>query len=319
MELSVKPAIILTHESDLDGLLSGLLLQRLAQKVFSTDVRLEACQYQSWRQRDMRETSAWVADFSFDARLDRLGWVVVDHHPTEVKPQRAQLLHDTTKSAALLCYELCGKHGIGSAELERLVQLTNVGDLFLMDDPDFALASDYANLVKVYGFWNLHALINGRAESLLHHPLLEVMEVKRRLEDPLGVEWSRKNLVEVAPSIAFVNTVIGNTNLVVHRLLHEVATPYTVLISAFRRSNGQVIVSLRSRDGEALRVAEKLQGGGHPNASGAILPRSVRSINEGIDYLRQALNPSLNADTPLNNLESIFAELDRQKAAHPRK
>lgn len=319
MELSVKPAIILTHESDLDGLLSGLLLQRLARELFSAEVRIEACQYQTWRQRDMRETSAWVADFAFDARLDRLGWVVVDHHPTEVKPQRAQFLHDTTKSAALLCYELCRERGIASPELERLVHLTNVGDLFLMDDPDFALASDYANLVKVYGFWNLHALINGRPESLLHHPLLEVMEVKRRLEDPLGVEWSRKNLVEVAPSIAFVNTVVGNTNLVVHRLLYEDATPFTVLISAFRRSNGQVIVSLRSRHGEAQRVAEKLQGGGHPNASGAILPRSVRSVNEGIDYLRQALNPALSGDTPLNNLESIFAELDRQKVAVPRK
>jgi len=27
--------------------------------------------------------------------------------------------------------------------------------LFLEDDPDFMLASDYANLVKIYQFWNL--------------------------------------------------------------------------------------------------------------------------------------------------------------------
>lgn len=315
MELSVKPSVVLTHESDLDGLLSGLLLQRLAQKVFSADVPIEACQYQTWRQRDMREATAWVADFAFDARLDRLGWLVIDHHPTEVRPQRALLLHDTTKSAASLCYELCREHGIASPELERLVHLNNVADLFLVDDSDFALASDYANLVKVYGFWNLHALIDGRIEELLHHPLLEVMEVKRRVEDPLGVEWSRRNLVEIAPSIAFVNTVVGNTNLVVHELLHERNTPYTVLISAFRRSNGQVILSLRSRAGEALPVAERLQGGGHPNASGAILPRSVRSVSDGIDYLRKALNPSAPVDPPMNELESIFAELDRQKPA----
>ena len=319
MELPVKPSIILTHESDLDGLLSGLLLQRLARKLFNADVRIEACQYQTWRQREMREATAWVADFAFDSRLDRLGWLVVDHHPTEVKPQRAQLLHDTGRSAALLCYGLCREHGLATPELERLVHLTNVGDLFLMDDPDFALANDYANLVKVYGFWNLHALINGQAEALLHHPLLEVMEVKRRIEDPLGVDWSRKNLAELAPTIAFVNTVVGNTNLIVHQLLHEVATPYSVLISAFRRSNGQVIVSLRSRNGEAQQVAEKLQGGGHPNASGAIPPRSVRSISEGIDYLRQALNPALRGDPPLNNLESIFAELDQKRVAASRK
>ena len=30
----------------------------------------------------------------------------------------------------------------------------------------------------------------------------------------------------------------------------------------------------------ALRVAEKMQGGGHPNASGATLPKSVRSVQE---------------------------------------
>ena len=52
-------------------------------------------------------------------------------------------------------------------------------------DPEFVLANDYANLVKVYQFWNLHALLGGEIEKLLNHPLLEVMEVKRRVENPL--------------------------------------------------------------------------------------------------------------------------------------
>jgi hypothetical protein len=32
-----KPDVILTHESDLDGLLAGALLQKLAKKLFGTD------------------------------------------------------------------------------------------------------------------------------------------------------------------------------------------------------------------------------------------------------------------------------------------
>ena len=36
-----KPEVIITHESDLDGFLSGLLLQRLAKHLFGAEVRLE--------------------------------------------------------------------------------------------------------------------------------------------------------------------------------------------------------------------------------------------------------------------------------------
>src|SRR6186713_26792 len=131
-----KPDVILTHESDLDGLLSGLLLQRLARKLYGATVRLEAYHYHPWRQREMRENAAWVADFAFEPRLERRNWLVVDHH--------------TTKSAGLLCYELCVQYGLGSPALERLVHLNNVSDLFLEEDPDFVIAGDYANLVKHY-------------------------------------------------------------------------------------------------------------------------------------------------------------------------
>src|SRR5262245_11046326 len=124
-----KPAVILTHESDLDGLVSGLLLQRLARKVFDTEVRLEAYHYHAWRQRELAEPSAWVCDLSFERRLDRPNWLVVDHHPTEAQPQKAQLVHDLSKSAGRLCYELCQAHGLRSPELDRLVRLNDVADL----------------------------------------------------------------------------------------------------------------------------------------------------------------------------------------------
>jgi hypothetical protein len=309
-----KPELILTHESDLDGLVSGLLLQRLARHLFGVDVPLQSYHYQNWRNREPRESAAWVADFAFEARLDKTDWVVVDHHPNEVKPQKALLVHDAAKSAALLAYELCQQQGLGSPVLDRLVHLTNVGDLFLENDPDFILANDYAYLVRCYQFWNLHVVLGGDLEKLLDHPLLEVMAVKRRVEDPIGLDWSRQNIVQISPTVGLVETVLGNNNLIVHQLLEQRATPYPVLLTLFRKANGPIIVSLRSRNGDAVRVAERLQGGGHPNASGAILPRSVRTIPDAVDYLREVLDTGPRPTQPLNSLADLFATLDQGKA-----
>jgi len=306
-----KPDVIITHESDLDGLIAGVLLQRLAQKLFATEVRLEAHNYNYWKQRELRERSGWITDLTFEPRLDKANWAIIDHHVTEAAPKSAVLVHDLSKSAGLLCYELCKEADLGSPALDRLVHLNNVADLFLEDDPDFVLASDYANLVKIYGFWNLRALVAGELEKLLDHPLLEVMEVKRRIENPLGFAWSKENVTEITPSVGFVDKVIGNNNLIVHQLLEQQATRYPVLITLFRRTNGVVIVSLRSRNGEALKVAEKLQGGGHANASGATLPRSVKNITDAVIYLRQLLNPK--KDDPLNSLQEAFATIDAER------
>ena len=303
-----KPDVIFTHESDLDGLVAGVLLQRLARQLFNADVRLEAWHYNAWKQRELRETIAWVTDFTFESRLDKPHWLIVDHHVTEAQPKSAMLVHDLNKSAGLLCYELCREQGISSPALDRLVQLNNVADLFLEDDPDFVLAGDYANLVKIYGFWNLHAIIGGEIERLLDHPLLEVMATKRRIEDPLGYEWSKNNISELSAEVGYVDTVVGNNNQIVHQLLERQATRYPVLLTLFRRANNQIIASLRSRNGEAHRIALKLQGGGHANAAGAILPKGVRSIPDAVQYLRQVLSPA--KDAPLNSLENLFGSFE---------
>jgi hypothetical protein len=303
-----QPEVICVHESDLDGLVSGLLLQRLARHRFGVEVPLESYHNHHWRQRAMREKCAWVADFTFEARLDRPHWVIIDHHPTETPPVRARLIHDLAKSAGRLCYDLCVEAGLGNSTLDRLVHLNDVADLFLLDDPDFALAGDYANLVKTYQFWNLHAVLGGELERLLGHPLLEVMAVKRRVEDPLGFAWSRDHIQPLSAEVGYVSTVIGNVNLIVHRLLEERTAPQPVLLTLFRKGNGTIIVSLRSHGGEALKVAERLQGGGHPNAAGATLPRSVQRIDDALVYLRQALNPTPLPEGPLSTLDRLFTE-----------
>src|SRR5207237_4020350 len=131
--------------------------------------------------------------------------------------------------------------------------------------------------------------------------VIQVMEVKRRIENPLGLALSKENITEISPTIGFVDTVIGNNNLIVHQLLERQATAYPVLLTLFRKANGVIIVSLRSRNGEALKTAEKLQGGGHASASGATLPRSVRTIPDAVNYLRLTLNPK--KEMQINSLD----------------
>jgi len=309
-----QPEIIITHESDLDGLVAGVLLKRLAKHLFGHEVPLAAYHYNLWKQREPREKSAWVTDFTFEQRIDKPDWVIIDHHVTDVVPKQARLVHDVNKSAGLLCYELCKQQGLGTPALDRLVHLNNVADLFLEDDPDFVVAGDYANLVKIYQFWNLHTLIGGDIEKLLDHPLLEVMAVKRRIENPLGLDWSKANINEICPTVGYVETVIGNNNLIVHQLLEKQATKFPVLVTLFKRTNNHVIASFRSRNGEALKVAERLQGGGHANAAGALLPKSVKNISDAVDYLRQVLNVKTQTQQArLNSLENLFAEIEAEK------
>lgn len=298
--LLTRPEVILTHESDLDGFVSGLLLQRLARHLFDDDVELEAYHYQGWKMRALRETVAWVADFTLEPRMDRANWLILDHHTTAIHPKLAYWVHDPQKSASLLCYELVVSHGLGSPQLDRIVHLTNLGDLFLEDHPEFELACDYASLVKTYGFWNLHQILNGDLEAILDHPLLQVMSTKRRVEDPIGYSLAVANQIEISPEIGTVRPPIGNTNLIVHRMLNTGDTKYAVLVSIYRKGMGSFVVSFRSRHGEALAVAQKFEGGGgHPNAAGAMLPRGVNTYDDAVEYLRLRLNLAQNSSSVL--------------------
>lgn len=309
MQSLTKPERIFTHESDLDGLVSGLLLQRLAGKEFGEEVEVESHHYPSWKMRSLSERTAWVCDFTFEKRMDRPGWLVIDHHTTDVRAAECRFIYHLEKSASLLCYELCNQHGIRSDELDRLVYLSNVADLYLDTDPEFQLAVDYANLVKTYGFRSLRALIGGDLERLIDHPLLEVIQTKRRVEDPMGLEWSRRHVHRVTADLGVMETVVGDANSIVHRLLEEGATGCKVLATMFQKANRQVMVSFRSLHGEALPIARQFHGGGHANACGATLPKSVNSVDEAIVYMRQHLEPAA-ASGGLSSLEDAFAGLN---------
>ncbi len=303
-----RPEVIITHESDLDGFVAGHLLARLARHLFQSDIPLQAWNYTNWEQRVLRERTAWVTDLSFSPRLDKPGWTIVDHHHTDTQPQHARLIHDKSKSAALLCYELCKEQGLGNARLDRLVHLTHVGDLYLAADPDFVTAVDYGALIKQYLFWNIRDLIGDDLESLVDHPLLEVVATRRRVENPLGYEFAKKSLQPLSAGVTLVDTPVGDTNAIVHRLLEERAAPQPVLATLTLRAR-TVSVSLRSRNGEALGVAQRLQGGGHANAAGATLPRTIQRIPDAIEYLRLTLDPKPGAGSGMQSLANAFDKL----------
>jgi len=151
-------------------------------------------------------------------------------------------------------------------------------------------------------------LIEGSLENLLDHELLEVMSTKRRIEDPLGFEWSRRHIEPLSSTVGYVRTVVGNNNLIVNRLLTDKATEFPTLLTLFRKANGQVLVSLRSLDGSAQKVAKLLKGGGHANAAGATLPRSIKQVQDGVDYLKRVLNPDPQPNPGgLNNLGDLLS------------
>lgn len=286
-----EPEIIFTHESDLDGFVAGLLLKQLAKKLFDKDIPLKAYHYGAWENFEIRHKQAWISDLSFEPRFDRSGWLIVDHHTYTHQPKNATLVHNLDKSAGSLAYELCKANGIQSDQLDRLVHYNNLADLFIKDDESFEISTDYASIIKVYGFWPIYSIIEGQLENLLDHPLLKVVTLKREIENPIGFEWSKKNIIEITPEIALVKTTIGNVNLIIDRMLDEKTTPHPVLLTLSKRTNGPMTVSLRSRNGEALEFARRLQGGGHPNACGASLPKIIHHINDAIDYLKNSLNP----------------------------
>jgi len=69
----------------------------------------------------------------------------------------------------------------------------------------------------------------------------------------------------------------------------------------FKGGSGSGINLSRIRSSKEL-----LKGGGHPNAAGATLPRSVQRIEDALDYLRQVLNPATVPTLPDNDLERLF-------------
>jgi hypothetical protein len=139
---------------------------------------------------------------------------IIDPSTGELRSYVSQILEEGRLSQgarsvglARRLIELCREHQLASPALDRLVHLNDVGDLFLEEDPDFVLAGDYANLVKVYGFWNLHALIGGDVEKLLQEQKLGDSggrEAALRSAYRYSAVSSEKERLAIASQYAFV-------------------------------------------------------------------------------------------------------------------
>ena len=302
-----EPEVIYTHESDLDGFVAGTLLVRLAHRLYGREPSLKAFHYSAWESHQIRQNRVWISDLTFEERLDHPQWVIFDHHQTRATPKKARLVHDTERSAGAIVYHILRDAGGGSNALDRLVHLSNVADLFLRDDPDFHEAIDLASMIKVYGFWTIHGLTDGDPERILDLPLRNVLRLKREVENPLGFEWSKGRVTEISPTVGLVDTAVGDTNMIVHRMLEEKVTPYPVLMTLSGRGvSGGMSVSLRRENGEALPIAQRLQGGGHPNAGGASLPKTIHHTPDAVVYLKKTLNPPPVIQSEQEAVESLF-------------
>ena len=102
--------------------------------------------------------------------------------------------------------------------------------------------------------------------------------------------------------------------LIPGRLLTGILLACAAAPNTRRNASGSVMVliiaSMRSRNGEAIKVAEKLQGGGHANASGATLPKSIRTIDDAVEYLRTVMNPP--KPVAINTLEGLFSAAEKK-------
>ncbi|MEO0278821.1 MAG: DHH family phosphoesterase [candidate division WOR-3 bacterium] len=311
--LTQKPDIIFTHETDLDGFVSGILLQELAQKIFGQKIEIVPHTIQSWRQYKPNEKIAWVSDLSPHQKNDILGWIFIDHHPIKYQPKNAILLQNSECCSAAIIYEICNRYGIKSAVYDKLVRLSNIVDLFLSEEPEFEEALDYSLLIKTYHFKNIYRLIDGRLEALIDHPLLTVMQQRRLIEDPIGLNWSKDHIQPITDKIAYTEIIVGNPNVIMHKLLEDPTLPFEVLVTIWTHSPGGLIASFRSKKGEAIKLAELLQGGGHPNAAAATLPASVRNIEEAIEYLKNIFKPQEHSAQPLpQSHEESLAQLFKE-------
>ena len=203
--------------------------------------------------------------------MDKPNWAMIDRHATETPAKSAHLIHDLNKSAGLLCYELCKEQGMGSPELDRLVHLTTWRTCFWRTTR-FHAGQRLRQPRQGVPVLERALADPGRIEALLDHPLLEVMAVKRRIENPLGFAWSRENVSQISPTVGCVDTIIGNNNLIVHQLLKQKASPYPVLLTLFRRPRAWSRETAQPQ-WRSVKVAEKLQGGATQMPAPPLCPR----------------------------------------------
>ena len=135
---------------------------------------------------------------------------------------------------------------------------------------------------------------------------------------PVSIEAFKAANRRFATGVTIVTTRNGDAihGFTVNAFASVTAEPPTVLVCVNRTARAHPIITesggfcVNILALEQQPLAEKFQGGGHANAAGAIMPKSVRNIPDAADYLRQILQPKGNVNLPFNNMESLFASIE---------
>ena len=308
-----RPSLIYTHEADLDGFMSGLILNMVSKVLFKKGSSIRYINYDTMDKIEFRPNDAiWISDLNFpvlNLKPQKNRIFIIDHHKWEQDPTDEQVtyLHNTTKSATLQCFEVL-EYVVNELEnstekrkyknivesIRELVRLTNIGDVFIQSNKeDLLKARSYSRFFIENIKPNLetpHLVLGCKPKEVLYSIynnsayLNYNKTFRKNLEQDLSLyrEQLKDKSNEIKPGIFNVIYEKGDYSLIFNILLEENPNIKAILTAIKNPNTGKWSLSVRSRDGKsAYYIANKyFGGGGHPNAAGAGFPDKF--VNENI-------------------------------------
>lgn len=329
------PTRIYSHDSDLDGFVSGNILYNISKILFGESPKIL---YKNYHNLDEIHTDKgeviWVSDLNYNKSMDnRLNdlMFIVDHHRWEPDPidctpenpfcDKIYYIHDTTKSASLLCFELLEtivnnlnnnpnkeKYLKYIENIRDLVKWTNIGDIFKYNSTDELIeARSYARYFNDFikpDLLNAHDILNCKEKDILpvfynsYKKSNYYENYKNQLTQSLMYyeKELNKKRNEIYPGIFNLVYDKGDYSMIFNILLEKHQNIKAILTAIRNPNTGDWSLSVRSKDGKtAFYIAKKyFSGGGHPNASGAVLPNKFNreniSTEEVLEYITDKMN-----------------------------
>jgi SPP1 gp7 family putative phage head morphogenesis protein len=277
-----EPVAIYCHVDDMDGLLGGVSMQRLAWVIFGKVVPVIPMTYGNSKLINPKDP-CWTIDLDLHnhAIADNPDCFIVDHHIWEDVPAGSYWIDGTeTMSAAGMACRLfneaiesgCGvmTNVRGMMISKNLYETVEVGDCWKDADPRFELSRDIQYFMTTIGFDAMWVRFANNIENILIAPELPYMHEKRVKDEMEQVANARQHLIPVSwgsivdsPAGSFVATIIAK----------ETNKP----VAYIKASGVGSCVCFKSSNGEAIKLSKSLGGGGHANSAGAYIdaPKAV--------------------------------------------